>query len=215
MILDSEDALTAALEALAAHDPLFARLQAAGARPPLRKRAPGFAGLAGIIIAQQVSTASAAAIWGRFAERFRPLHHEAILAAGDDDLRAVGLSLPKMRTLRAIARAIDEGTLDLDALADMDAAAAQEALTAVKGIGPWTAEVYLLFCLGHADVFPAGDLALQEASRLALDLAARPDTGHMRRLAERWRPWRGAAAYALWAYYRIAKARDGAPLPTP
>lgn len=212
-ILDSEAALTSALAALTAHDPVMERVLAISGRPPLRKRDPGFHGLAGIIVSQQLSTASAGAIWSRVTARFDPLDHHAVLAATDEDLRAVGLSLPKMRALRAAAQAVAAGTLDLESLVALEAEAAHRALTAVKGIGPWTADIYLLFCLGHPDIFPDGDLALQEAARLVLALDARPSDKTLRALAERWRPWRGVAAYVLWAYYRVAKSREGAPLP--
>jgi len=124
-----------------------------------------------------------------------------------------GLSAPKIRTLKAIAKAIDRGELDLPALVKKPADEAHAVLTAVHGIGPWTADIYLLFCLGHADTWPAGDLALQEATRLLLALKTRPTSKEMGPLAELWRPWRGAAACMLWTYYRTAKQRDGAPIP--
>ena len=127
-------------------------------------------------------------------------------------LARVGLSAPKIRTLKAIARAIDDGELDLPGLIHRPADDAHNALTAIHGIGPWTADIYLLFCLGHADAWPAGDLALQEGARLLLALKARPTAKEMGPLAEPWRPWRGAAACVLWAYYRAAKQREGAPL---
>ena len=121
--------------------------------------------------------------------------------------------MPKIRTLRALATAIDEG-LDLDGLAALSADKAHARLTAVKGIGPWTADIYLMFCLGHADAFAAGDLALQEAARLAFDLEARPTARVLAELAERWRPWRGVAARLLFAYYAKTKqGRVGAPVP--
>ena len=127
-------------------------------------------------------------------------------------LQRVGLSDAKIRTLKAIAKAVDRGELDLPALVTKPADEAHAVLTAVHGIGPWTADIYLLFCLGHADAWPAGDLALQEATRLLLALKARPSVKEMGALAEAWRPWRGAAACMLWAYYRAAKQRDGAPI---
>jgi DNA-3-methyladenine glycosylase II len=211
-LLDSDAALERGLRALTRRDPLIRRLVALGARPPLRKRDPGFKGLAGIIVSQQLSTASAGAIWSRLLARFPGLSAEDIVGAPDNDLRAVGLSAPKIRTLRAIAAAIADGRLPLDALGDLGADEAHAFLTGVKGIGPWTADVYLLFCLGHADAFPAGDLALQEAARLAFGLKARPSQKELVSLAEPWRPWRGVAAGVLWAYYRIAKSREGAPV---
>ncbi|GGG50046.1 DNA-3-methyladenine glycosylase family protein [Chelatococcus composti] len=213
-IINGEAALDEALGALAAADPLIGELVQAGARPPLRLREPGFPGLAAIIVAQQLSVASADAIWARVRARFDPLKPRTFLAASDEDLRACGLSLPKMRGLRAVALAIAEGRLMLDSLGAMAPEDAIAALTAVKGIGPWTAEIYLLFCLGHPDIFPAGDLALQEAARLALRLDERPREKQLRAIAaERWRPYRGVAARVLWAYYRIARrGREGAPL---
>jgi DNA-3-methyladenine glycosylase II len=213
-LLDSDAALECGLKALVRKDPVMKRIVAEGARPPLRKREPGFEGLAGIIVSQQLSTASAAAIWTRVKARFPNVSPAEIAAASDEDLRAPGLSGPKIRTLRAIAGSVAEGHLPLDALADLPADEAHALLTAVKGIGPWTADIYLLFCLGHADAFPGGDLALQEAARLAYDLDARPGTKEILVLAERWRPWRGVAAKVLWAYYRIAKSREGAPVAT-
>ena len=102
--------------------------------------------------------------------------------------------------------------LPLERLGELGADEAHALLTTVKGIGPWTADIYLLFCLGHADAFPAGDLAVQEAARLALALPARPPEKELLALAERWRPWRGVAAKVLWAYYRLAKSREGAPI---
>ena len=213
-ILDSDAALEQGLRALAWRDPIMKRIIGLGARPPLRKREPGFAGLAGIIVSQQLSTSSANAIWKRIEARFPALSPDAIAAASDEDLRAAGLSAPKIRTLRAISAAVTGGALPLDVLGDLGADEAHAFLTAVKGIGPWTADIYLLFCLGHADAFPAGDLALQEAARLAYELEARPSDRELLALAEGWRPWRGVAAKVLWAYYRIAKAREGAPVST-
>jgi DNA-3-methyladenine glycosylase II len=111
--------------------------------------------------------------------------------------------------LTAAAEAVAQRGLDLAALAHMEAPEAHRALVAVKGVGPWTADIFLLFCLGHPDAFPAGDLALQEAARLALNLKKRPDVRKLEKIAERWRPFRGVAARMLWAYYRVAKRRAG------
>jgi DNA-3-methyladenine glycosylase II len=210
-ILDSEASLKAGVASLAVLDPTMGRLLAEGAFPVLRKRAPGFEGLAGIVVGQQVSTASAAAIWGRVKAQFGTLTAGAVLSASDAELRAPGLSRPKIRTLRAAAEAVADGRLELERLQDVPVDEAHTALTAVKGIGPWTADVYLLFCLGHPDAFPSGDLALQEAARIAYALERRPDARALADLSQRWRPWRGVAAKVLWAYYRVAKAREGAP----
>jgi DNA-3-methyladenine glycosylase II len=211
-ILDSEAALKSGLDALIEADPVIARIVAEGARPALRKRTPGFEGLAWIIVGQQLSTASAGAIFARVTAHLSAVTPQAVLAAFDEDLRRDGLSAAKIRTLRAAAAAVAEGGLPLDALQDWPADEAHALLTALKGIGPWTADVYLLFCLGHPDAFPAGDLALQEAARLAYGLDARPDAKALTVLAEAWRPRRGVAAKVLWSYYRLRKAREGAPL---
>jgi len=212
-LLDTQAVLNEGLAALRHLDPVMARIIAAGAVPPLRKRAPGFAGLCQIIVSQQLSTASANAVWARVEARFPDAGPDDIAAASDEVLRAAGLSAPKIRTLRAIAAAVGEGILPLDVLHDRSADESHRLLTAVKGIGPWTADIYLLFCLGHPDAFPAGDLALQQAARAAYTLDARPNDKAILALAERWRPWRGVAAKVLWAYYGLAKAREGAPLP--
>ena len=208
--IDGEATLRSGVEALLAQDPAAIGLMLQiGGPPPLRLQAPGFAGLVRIIVAQQVSVASAAAIMRRVAAGIVPLEPAAMLAASDADLRACGLSSPKMRALRALAAARAGRTLELDALAAMAPEDAHRALVAVKGIGPWTADVFLLFCLGHPDAWPAGDIALQEAARLMLKLKKRPDARALERIGERWRPWRGVAARMLWACYRAAKAREG------
>jgi DNA-3-methyladenine glycosylase II len=210
--IHTEADLDTAIAALVRLDPRFGAVLSQAGRPPLRRRQDGFAGLASIVVSQQVSTASAKAIWGRLTAALDPLDPNAVLRARSPRLARAGLSAAKIRTLKAIAKAIDRGDLDLAALADMSADEAHATLTAVHGIGPWTADVYLLFCLGHADTWPAGDLALQEATRLLLALKTRPTAKEMGPLAEPWRPWRGAAACMLWGYYRTFKQRDGAPI---
>ena len=211
-LIDGEAALAYAAARLGELDPeLIGKLVDTGGPPPLRRREPGFAGLAGIIVSQQVSVASARAIFGRLESRIAPLEAATLLAADDESLRGCGLSTPKLKALRALARAVAEDGLDLAGLADLDAADAHAQLIKVSGIGPWTADIFLLFCLGHPDAFPAGDLALQEAARLALGLKTRPDTRRLERIAERWRPWRAVAARMLWAFYAVAKRREGAP----
>jgi DNA-3-methyladenine glycosylase II len=210
--IHTEADLDHAIARLIDADPRFGPVLARAGRPPLRRRADGFAGLASIVVSQQVSTASAKAIWERLNQALDPLDHAAVLRARSAKLARAGLSAPKIRALKAIAKAIDRGDLDLPALVEKPAEDAHAMLTAVHGIGPWTADIYLLFCLGHADAWPAGDLALQEATRLVLALKTRPTVKEMGPLAEAWRPWRGAAACMLWTYYRTAKQRDGAPI---
>ena len=209
-MIHDEAALAAALDRLEAADPeVVGAMRAAAGMPPLRRRAPGLDGLVAIIVSQQVSVASARAIEARVARHLAPLCADTIRAADDDRLRLCGLSAPKMRTLRALAEAIATGGLDLDALAVMPPEEAHDRLVAVKGIGPWTADIFLLFCLGHPDAWPAGDLALQEAARLALGLKKRPDAKKLEKIAERWRPLRAVAARLLWAYYAACKRREG------
>lgn len=212
-MIDCQEALDRALDALLRHDPSLQALLAVAGRPAVRKREPGFEGLCAIVTGQQVSTASAAAIWSRVKARFDPLAPAVILAASDDDMRGCGLSTPKIKTMRAAAEAAASGSLPLDRLPELPADEAHAHLVTVKGIGPWTADIYLLFCIGHPDAFPAGDLALQEAVRVGYGLDARPDAAGLTAFAERWRPWRGAAAKLLWAYYSATRRRgDATPL---
>jgi DNA-3-methyladenine glycosylase II len=210
---DSEEALLENTRRLLEQDREFiGRLIEIAGSPPLRRQEPGFAGMVGIIVSQQVSVASANAIIKRVETHLTPLSAKRLLEADDAALRACGLSAPKMRALRALAHAVHNEGLDLAGLGALEAEAAHRALIAVKGVGPWTADIFLLFCLGHPDAFPAGDLALQEAARLALSLKKRPDARRLEAIAERWRPVRGVAARLLWAYYRVAKQRAGVVL---
>jgi DNA-3-methyladenine glycosylase II len=210
--IHTEADLDTAIARLIDADPRFGAVLSRAGRPALRRRPDGFAGLASIVVSQQLSTASAKAIWARLTQTIDPFEPAALLRARPAKLARVGLSAPKIRTLKAIAKAIARGELDLAALVAKPADEAHGMLTAVHGIGPWTADIYLLFCLGHADAWPAGDLALQEATRLLLALKARPTSKQMVPLAEAWRPWRGAAACMLWSYYRWSKQREGAPI---
>lgn len=211
--IDSEADLDRGLAHLLEADPRLAAVLAVAGRPPLRRRPGGFPGLAATVVGQQLSIASANAIWTRLAAAFDPFEPAALRRARIAKLRRVGLSEAKIRAMRAIAAAVVSGQLDFDALAAMEADQAHRALVAVHGIGPWTADSYLLFCLGHADAWPVGDLALQEAVRLAFALAERPDVKAMSALAEPWRPWRGVAAFLLWSYYRAVKHRDPVLIP--
>ncbi|TBW36254.1 DNA-3-methyladenine glycosylase 2 family protein [Siculibacillus lacustris] len=181
---------------------------------PLRRRPPGFEGLARIVVAQQVSAAAATSIWAKLEATLgagidRPVTAATIASHDDATLRGAGLSAGKVRTLRAIAAACEEG-LDLAAVADHDAAEAIEKLVLIKGIGPWTAEVFLLFCAGHPDVWPAGDLALRQAVGEALGAELRPSEAECRAIALAWQPWRSVAARLFWAYYAARRAgREG------
>jgi|SRR6188472_997838 DNA-3-methyladenine glycosylase II len=207
--IHTETDLEHGIAALIARDPRFAPVFARTGLPPLRRREGGFEGLAQIIMGQQLSTASAAAIHGRLIAIADPFDHHAVLRARKDRLLRIGLSNAKVKALKEIAKAIEAKHIDLNALADVPADDAHNALTALHGVGPWTADLYLLACLGHADAWPAGDLALQEAARLAFGLRNRPTTKEMGPLADEWRPWRAVAARLLWSYYRVMKKREG------
>lgn len=189
---------------LAERDPDLARANALCDPLPLRLRPEGFAELFGIILGQQVSTASAGAIRAR-CEAAGLVTPEAVLAADDATWRAVGLSRPKQRHVRALAAA----EIDHDRLRTLPDEAVIATLMAVPGIGRWTAEVYAMSSLGRPDILAAGDLALRESARLLLGFEARPGEAELRRIATRWSPWRSVAARALWAYYRLEKNREG------
>lgn len=210
--IDSLDDIAAGLDALVLADERLADIRSRSHAVPLRRSPPGFESLASIIVAQQVSTASAAAIWGRLKQVIDPLTPEAYMAGGEEAWRLAGLSRPKQRTLLAVSEALAEDRIDLHGLCDLHADEAIAALTAIKGIGPWTAEVYLLFAAGHPDVFPAGDVALQTAVGHAFSHETRPDAAALRLLAQDWAPWRGVAARLFWAYYAAIKGREAAPL---
>jgi DNA-3-methyladenine glycosylase II len=208
----NEDDLAAHIGALVRVDPRMAKIADTAGPVPLRWMDHGFAGLVWVIMGQQIATSAARAIHARLATELGTITPEMVLAASDEALRAAGLSIQKIRSIRASAQYVQEG-FELASLVDMEAEAAVAALSAIKGVGRWTAEVYLLFALGHTDIFPAGDLALQEAAKVALGLDERPREKAVLIHAEAWRPHRSAAARLLWAYYRVLKGgRDGAPV---
>jgi DNA-3-methyladenine glycosylase II len=213
--IETEADLVRLLAMLGRQCPDMDRLRGELGCPPLRRRPAGFEGLVHIVTFQQISTAAARAIWDKTVGVFGSITPAILAAASDDDFRAAGQSRPKVRTLRAIAGAVRDGSLDLDAIGRLDADAAHAALVRVKGIGPWTADVYLLSCLGHPDAWPAGDIALQAAANDLLGLGARPDAKAMAVLGERWRPHRAVAARLLWAHYaRLRGGRSAEPATT-
>ncbi|TBX25977.1 DNA-3-methyladenine glycosylase family protein [Nioella sediminis] len=203
-IIETPDCVAEGAAWLARAEPRFAHVLELTGPLPLRRRKDGFAELLSAIVSQQVSVASANAIWGRMqdAQLTAP---DRIVSASDDDLRAVGLSRQKIRYAKALAQA----GIDFPALRQAPDEEVIAALTQVPGIGRWTAEVYAMFSLGRADVFAPADLALQEAARLLFDLPERPKEKPLRQMAEAWSPWRAVAARALWAYYHVAKDREG------
>jgi len=210
-IIASEADIRAGVRALRRKCPAMRQVHDVAGAPPLRRRPAGFEGLARIIVGQQLSVASASAIWERTAAVCRPFEPRILLGLDDAQLAQAGLSRPKIRTLRAIAGACRNG-LDLARLEQAAEEEVHAALTEVTGIGPWTADIYIMFCLGRADAWAPGDLALQIAAQQALGLAVRPGTDEMRALAERWRPWRAVAARLLWAYYAAVRQRKAVPV---
>ncbi|MBN2630686.1 MAG: DNA-3-methyladenine glycosylase 2 family protein [Rhodobacteraceae bacterium] len=203
-IIATESCISEGAAWLAAAEPRFAHALALTGPLPLRRRADGFQALLSSIVSQQVSVASANAIWARL-EAAGMTQAQAMAQASDDALRGLGLSRQKARYGRALAAA----GIDYVGLRALPNEAVIAELVAVPGIGRWTAEIYAMFALGRADVFAPADLALQEAARLLFGLEARPTERALRAMAENWTPWRAVAARALWAYYHIAKQREG------
>lgn len=199
------DDIAAARRALVAADPALVRVDAQ--TPPLewRLRVGGFEGLFRMIVEQQVSVASAASVWARLREGMGGITPELLLAHDLDQLRGMGLSRQKATYGQGIARAQIAGEIDLEHLANLDDEAAIASLTALKGVGLWTAEAYLMMCEGRLDVFPGGDVALQEAIRWADGAEVRPDQKGAYARAEIWRPYRAVATHLLWAWYTGVK----------
>ena len=210
--LHTDADLEAGLAQLILADPRLQPVAEKAGAFSLRRREAGFAGLCAIVCGQQLSTASAAAIRGRLFAAFDPFHHDTVRRARGDKLKRLGLSAAKIKAIKEIGKAVAKQHIDLNAVGNMPADEAHAKLTALHGVGPWTADIYLLFCLGHADAFPAGDLAVQEAARIALNLRKRPDAKRLTKIAQAWRPWRGVAAHLLWAYYHAVKKRDVVPV---
>lgn len=198
----NETYLAEALKELGTREAAFLELVERVGLPALRITEPGYRGLIRIVVDQMISLKAAEAIWNRMERQLGPLEPENLIRRRETSLRKAGLSGAKARAIRAITMAVRDGSLDFEALGALDNEAVMAKLTALPGVGPWTAEIYLLFCLGRADIWPAGDVALQHAVHHALKLNARPDAGTMRQLAEAWRPFRGAVALLLWNYYR-------------
>lgn len=207
----TEADIAAGVQALLKTDPAFAPVVEAAGHIPLRHRPPAYEGLAHIVVGQVVSRASADAIWRRLESLAGTITPDRILALSVEELRTTGLSGAKESTLRGLASACRDG-LDLERIAFLDAEVAIAELTAVKGIGLWTSEVFLLFCAGHPDVFPTGDIALQSAAAEAFGLAERPQHKAFRAMALRWQPYRSIAARVLWAYYGVRNGRQGIPV---
>ncbi|MCV0394409.1 MAG: DNA-3-methyladenine glycosylase [Rhizobiaceae bacterium] len=210
--ISTRDDIEKGLDALVRLDPRLGPVRTIAGEVSLRLTTPGFASLASIITSQQVSRASAEAIFGRLSRLIDPLTAATLLEAGEEAMRVAGLSRPKQRTLLSLAGAVAGGEIDLEGLCALDANAAIAQLVALPGIGPWTAEVYLLTCAGHPDIFPAADVALQSSAGDALSLGRRPDRATLAVMAESWAPWRSVAARLLWAYYGVTRGRAADPV---
>ena len=172
--------------------------------PTPRNREPGFATLINVIISQQVSTNAAAAIRRRLEAALDPLTPEAFLAADEQTIRDVGLSVRKVEYGRGLAQAILDGTLETERLAELNDNEVAKALTGIRGLGQWSADIYMLFALGRADAWPLGDLAIQIAVQKVKHMCKRPDPKQMLTVASSWRPYRGVVALFLWHYYKGA-----------
>lgn len=196
-----------ALDALLQQDPDLAAIPHRAGPLPWRSRAPGYPALLHGIVAQMISNAAAAAIWARLSALPGALDPTGLLALSDDALRAAGLSRPKVLHARALAAAFLDGTLAAEHLASLDDEAAIATIASVRGLGRWTAEVYLVFALGRLDVFPAGDVALAASAAHLKGLPARPDPAALRTLADTWRPARALAARLLWHHWRHVTGR--------
>ncbi|WP_394177789.1 DNA-3-methyladenine glycosylase family protein [Yoonia maritima] len=203
-VIHSLDCVAEGAAWLCNHEPRFA-IAMQGVPPlPLRRKPDGFAELLSAIVSQQVSVASANAIWSRL-DAAGMVTPSAVSSTSDEGLRALGLSRQKAKYAKALA----DAQIDFDLLRKMRTDDVVTTLTAVSGIGIWTAEIYAMFSLGRADVFAPGDLALQEAARLIFDLDERPKERALRDLAMDWSPWRSVAARIMWAYYKQSKQREG------
>jgi DNA-3-methyladenine glycosylase II len=209
--LKSDRHVKEAANALGQHCKVMRAVYARTGTPPLRDFSADFSGLAKIVTGQQLSAASAAAIWNRVAASIQPFEAKALQAMPDHDLAALGLSGGKIRTLKAVATAVVDGEIDIETLSSAPDTVIIEKLTALHGIGPWTADIYLLFALRRADAFAPGDLALQLAAQRLFKLRARPTPAELEKIAERWRPWRAVAARLLWADYSLEKSKSTRP----
>ncbi|HVZ06912.1 MAG TPA: DNA-3-methyladenine glycosylase 2 family protein [Rhodopila sp.] len=200
-------AALAAVDTLIALDPAFASIQDRAGPLPWRRRTPGFPGLLQAIVAQMISNAAAAAIWGRLRAIPGALDPATLLTLSDDTLRAAGLSRPKVVHARALASAFLDGTLSAERIAGLEDEAAVEAIAGVKGLGRWTAEVYLLFAVERLDIFPSGDIALAASLADLKRLPARPSPRELRSIAAGWQPVRSLAARLLWHHWRYITGR--------
>jgi DNA-3-methyladenine glycosylase II len=209
-LIESDTDLLEGTAHLSSICPVMAQLRMKVKLPPLRRSKGGFSGLASIVLAQQLSVAAADTIEKRLVAKLKKITPDTVLKARPATLRSCGLSGAKVKTLKALATAVKSGTLNFRKLDKSDPDLASEMLMQISGIGPWTSDIYIMFALGHADGFAPGDLALQEAARIAYGLKKRPDAAKLEKHSRQWSPWRGVAARLLWARY--AQIRDAKKL---
>ncbi|MEL6324174.1 MAG: DNA-3-methyladenine glycosylase 2 family protein [Pseudomonadota bacterium] len=211
MTAPSEDLLVRACVDLSRADPALQAAYEAIGLPVWRSRPVAYETIAKTIAYQQISVKAAAAIWARVEEALEAVTAEAVEASTEDDLRALGLSRPKIRHLKSVAGAILAGDLDLDRVATAEMGAARDELLCVKGIGPWTAELFLLYARGEPDAFPVADLGLMEAHKRLSGAETRMDRAAFTSHAEAWRPWRGVAAHLLWGWLNAERDKASGP----
>lgn len=210
--LTTDKVLARHLHSLLQLDPRLSKVHnIAGPFSP-RIRAPGFAGLARIICGQQLSVASANAIWGRLDTLPGGVTAETFLGHSQETLCGAGLSRSKYLTLKGVAEAVVADELDLGEIGELANEPAIAQLTRYKGIGPWTAEIYLMFCTGHPDIFPAGDLALQKAVADAFNITPHPNPRTLTEISTKWAPYRATAALLFWSFYAARRKRQGLPV---
>ena len=205
--ITNSDDLARGVAALLDVEPRFRPVVAGHGLPPLRLAPEGLGTLLQIITEQSISLAAAAAIWARIEGRVSPHDPAAILGVTHEEWRALGLNGAKARAFHGAAAAVQSGTLDLSGLRHLTEAEAREALLALPGVGPWTTEIYLMGALGEADIFPAGDRALQLSAHHLFRMRAIPDAATLARRALKWRPLRSVAARLLWQHYRTLRTR--------
>lgn len=209
-LIESDDDVRAGIRALRRKCDAVRRMHDLVGDPPLRRYTPDFEALARIVVGQQLSIASAGAIWGRVAA-MGPMSAKAMLRHTPERLAAAGLSGGKIRTLQALSAAVAQEGLDFAELVQLGDEAVRERLVQIHGVGPWTADIFVMFAIGRADAWASGDLALQVAAGRVLGLEARPTAAELTEIAERWRPWRGVAARLLWAHYAHKPGAEKVP----
>tara|TARA_R100000365_G_C2746306_1_gene75536 strand:- start:320 stop:967 length:648 start_codon:yes stop_codon:yes gene_type:complete len=205
--------LIAACKTLAAADPALERAYEEMGVPDWRVGQPTYAALCRLIAYQQLSTKAAGTIWGRTEAMFGEVTPEAVLAADPEAIRGCGMSRPKVRHMTSIAEAVVTGALNLERVCASDLDSARKELVAVKGIGPWTAELFLLYSVGALDAFPVGDVGLMEAHKLLSGHETRMEIKEFTSHAEAWRPYRGVAAHLLWGWINAERAKAGGASP--